>query len=122
MKLEIAGSIFLILGNIRAIWETATMNVSILIALISGAAGGNFAGGTVKSLNLGLFGNTIFGVLGGYLGLLLLKMFKGGVSTASFFKDGANASDVIAIMLASGLVGAFTTLVLGAARNRLNGG
>jgi uncharacterized membrane protein YeaQ/YmgE (transglycosylase-associated protein family) len=39
--------------------------VSLIIQLVSGAAGGNLAGKAMPSLNLGTVGNSIAGILGG---------------------------------------------------------
>lgn len=95
------------------------MNVSLPIALISGAAGGNFAGGLLKPLNLGLLGNSLFGSIGGYLGLQGAELILGDLTTVSI-RDGANASTVVAIILASAGGGALTTIVAGAIRNQMN--
>jgi len=56
-----------------------------IIQLVSGALGGNLAGGLLKKLSLGAIGNSIVGILGGGLGGQLLKLlgvgFTGGAST-----------------------------------------
>jgi hypothetical protein len=39
--------------------------VPLIIQLVSGAVGGNVAGGLLKNLNLGTLGNSIAGILGG---------------------------------------------------------
>lgn len=95
------------------------MNVSIPIALISGAAGGNIAGGVLKPLNIGLVGNTIFGTIGGFLGLQVAEMVLGDLSTVSL-REGANASTVVAVILASAAGGAVVTALAGIVRNKMN--
>jgi len=59
--------------------------VSIIIQLVSGAAGGNLAGKLIKSIDLGTLGNSIAGILGGGLGGQILNamgLFAGpGAST-----------------------------------------
>ena len=42
--------------------------ITLLIQLVSGALGGNIAGGLLKNLSLGTLGNTIAGIVGGGLG------------------------------------------------------
>ena len=42
--------------------------VSLIIQLLSGAAGGNAVGGILKDMNLGAVGNTLAGLVGGVLG------------------------------------------------------
>src|SRR5262245_59095677 len=57
--------------------------VSLIIQLLSGAAGGNIAGALLKKFSLGPLGNSIVGILGGGIGGQLLSMIgmagKGGV-------------------------------------------
>jgi uncharacterized membrane protein YeaQ/YmgE (transglycosylase-associated protein family) len=52
--------------------------VNLIIQLIAGAAGGNLAGSLLKQYNLGTFGNSIAGIVGGGLGGQLLGMLVGG--------------------------------------------
>lgn len=40
----------------------------LIIQLVSGAVGGNAAGAAMKKLSLGPVGNTVVGLIGGYLG------------------------------------------------------
>ncbi|MBV6638670.1 MAG: hypothetical protein KI788_22515, partial [Mameliella sp.] len=48
--------------------------MELFIALISGAVGGNLAGGLVKGINQGTLINSIAGIVGGGLGSTLLGM------------------------------------------------
>ena len=41
---------------------------ALLIQAVSGAVGGNVAGGLLKNLNLGVLGNSVAGIVGGGLG------------------------------------------------------
>ena len=52
--------------------------VSLIIQIISGAVGGNVAGGLLKQYDLGVLGNSIAGILGGGIGGQLLAMLIGG--------------------------------------------
>lgn len=47
--------------------------VSAIIALVSGAIGGNVAGAAMPEKNLGVVGNTIAGLIGGGAGEFILK-------------------------------------------------
>src|SRR5262249_34196256 len=47
--------------------------INLIIQLVSGAVGGNIAGGLLKSLNLGPVGNSIAGIVGGGLGGQILS-------------------------------------------------
>ena len=98
------------------------MNFTFILSLISGAVGGNFAGGVFKSLNLGLLGNSIAGATGGFLGLKALEVAMGAINTSNHLvgRDGANTSTVVLVIVACGLGGALATIVFGAIRNRMN--
>ena len=52
--------------------------ISLIISLISGAAGGNIVGTLLKQFNLGPLGNSLAGIVGGGLGGQLLAMLAGG--------------------------------------------
>lgn len=81
------------------------MNIgALIIQLISGAIGGNVAGGLLKKFSLGTAGNSILGILGGGLGGQLLAAL--GVSAAGAGVD-AGSLDIASIVssIASGGVG-----------------
>ena len=48
--------------------------MELLLQLITGAVGGNIAGGLLKNLNLGTLWNSVVGILGGGLGGQLLGL------------------------------------------------
>ena len=75
--------------------------VTLLIQLISGALGGNVAGGLLKNLSLGTVGNSLAGIVGGGLGGQVLG------SLLNLPAVGGGALDPIAILtqVASGGVG-----------------
>ena len=52
--------------------------MELIISLISGAVGGNVAGGLLKNMNLGMIGNSIAGIVGGGLGGQILGMLGAG--------------------------------------------
>jgi len=55
---------------------------SLLIQLVSGAAGGNIAGAAMKKSSLGTVGNSIVGILGGGVGGAVLLAIVGAVRGA----------------------------------------
>jgi uncharacterized membrane protein YeaQ/YmgE (transglycosylase-associated protein family) len=71
----------------------------LIINLISGAVGGNVAGGLMKNLSLGTLGNSIVGILGGGAGGALLSTL--GIDV------GGGTTDIAGILgnVASGGVG-----------------
>lgn len=87
--------------------------VTLLVQLISGAIGGNVAGGILKKLSLGSVGNSIVGILGGGLGGVLLSAL--GVETG-----GVNAGTVIGSMAAGGIGGGVLMTVVGAIRSAIS--
>jgi uncharacterized membrane protein YeaQ/YmgE (transglycosylase-associated protein family) len=56
--------------------------VSLIIQLVSGAAGGNIAGSLLKKFDLGPVGNSIAGIVGGGLGGGLLMAIIGAIRSA----------------------------------------
>lgn len=90
--------------------------MELIIGLISGAVGGNVAGGLFKNLDQGTLMNSLAGIIGGGLGGTILSMLgMGGMA------DGG--MDIAAILgqVASGGVGGGVLLaIVGAVRNMMN--
>ena len=84
--------------------------ISLLMPLISGAAGGNLVGGTLKKFNLGSLGNSLAGLVGAGVGslvignLLGLPMPAGGVDP-----DGAA---LLSQVLGGGAGGGLLTIIV----------
>ncbi|MFK7895348.1 MAG: hypothetical protein AB8G23_05910 [Myxococcota bacterium] len=74
------------------------MDIALIIQLISGAVGGNVAGGLLKEGSLGPIGNSIAGILGGGIG---------GTVLASLGLGGGGEADIAGILssVAGGGVG-----------------
>ena len=70
---------------------------TLVIQLISGAAGGNLGGAMLKNLNLGGLGNTLAGMVGGAFGSQLLNGMAGHAATAAATAAGGDI-DVGAIL------------------------
>ena len=64
--------------------------IGVLISLISGAVGGNIAGGVLKEQSLGTLGNSIAGIVGGGIGGQILSAL--GVIGGATAGAGAQAS------------------------------
>ncbi len=86
---------------------------SLLIQLVSGAVGGNVAGGLLKNLNLGTVGNSILGILGGGLGGYLLEMLGfGGAATSG----GQDLASILSNVASGGVGGGVLMAIVGAIR------
>ncbi len=88
--------------------------VTLLVQLISGALGGNIAGGILKKLSLGPVGNSVVGIIGGGIGGALLRAL--GVGNGS-----VDTSSVISGMAGGGIGGGVLLAVVGAVRSALGG-
>ncbi len=84
---------------------------SILINLISGAVGGNVAGGLLKKMSLGTIGNSLSGIAGGGIGGWLLNsvLGLGGAAGGSIMDAGIGA---IVSQIAGGGVGGGAVMVI----------
>jgi hypothetical protein len=98
------GQLFCKFGNVLA--EMHMDIVSLIINLISGAAGGNIAGAVMKDKSLGPLLNSVVGVLGGGAGAAVLKMMGMAINNGGL--------DVQAVLssVASGGVGGAIMLVI----------
>ena len=88
---------------------------TLLIQLISGAVGGNVAGGLLKNLSLGTVGNSIAGIVGGGIaGQILEQFFHTAVA--------GGALDPVAIItqiVGGGVGGGVLMAIVGAVRNAM---
>ena len=76
--------------------------VSLIIQLVSGAAGGNIAGSLLKKLDLGPVGNSIAGILGGGIGGQVLGMLTAGAAPAA---GGLDIASIIGSVASGGKFG-----------------
>lgn len=97
--------------------------MEFLISLISGAIGGNAAGGLLKNLNQGVLVNSIAGIVGGGIGGQILSMLgAGGAEAAAGATEMAGGMDIGAIVgqVASGGVGGGVVLaIVGVVKNMM---
>lgn len=91
--------------------------VTLIIQLISGALGGNVAGGLLKNLSLGTVGNSLAGIVGGGIGgQILTSLFHLG-------QVGGGPLDPVAILTqiaGGGAGGGILMAVIGAIRSAMN--
>jgi hypothetical protein len=97
--------------------------VSLIIQLLSGAAGGNIAGALLKQFNLGPLGNSIVGVLGGGLGGQLLGMLLGGGGAAAGAATGGglDLGSLITQIAGGGVGGGLLMVIVGIIRQAMGG-
>lgn len=89
---------------------------SLLIQLASGALGGNLAGSVLKSLSLGLLGNSLAGLVGGGLGGQII----GGLLGISTGVPGAlDIGSIIGQVASGGVGGGIVMAIVGLLRNML---
>jgi uncharacterized membrane protein YeaQ/YmgE (transglycosylase-associated protein family) len=87
--------------------------VPLLIQLISGALGGNVAGGLLKNLSLGTLGNSIAGIVGGGIGgQIVEQVFHTAIAGGSM-----DPVSIITQILSGGAGGGIVMAIVGAIRN-----
>ncbi|WP_413577865.1 hypothetical protein ACLVWU_05200 [Bdellovibrio sp. HCB290] len=81
---------------------------AILTTLLSGLAGGNVAGSLLKKLNLGPVGNSIAGIVGGFLA---------GPAVTNMVNPMSQGGEVFANIAGSGVGGAVVMILSGLVKN-----
>ncbi len=92
------------------------MDLGLIIQLISGAVGGNVAGGLMKNLSLGPVLNSVIGILGGGLGGQLLAMLGVGGAEAAGSMDIAS---IITQVAGGGIGGGVLLAIVGLIKNAM---
>ncbi len=90
--------------------------LTLVIQLISGALGGNVAGGLLKNLSLGTLGNSLAGIVGGGLGGQILGQMMNLPAV------GGGAMDPMAILtqvLSGGVGGGVMMAIVGMIRGAM---
>jgi uncharacterized membrane protein YeaQ/YmgE (transglycosylase-associated protein family) len=90
--------------------------VSLIIQLISGAAGGHLAGKTSPNVDLGQIGNLIAGAVGGGVGGQILSALLGLASTRA---GGLDIASIIGQIIAGGASGGVLTAIIGMLRGAM---
>lgn len=92
--------------------------VSVIIQLLSGAAGGNIAGKVLKQFDLGPVGNSIAGILGGGLGGQLLGMLGAGGGAAA--AGGLDLGSILSSVASGGVGGSVLMIIIGLIRSAMS--
>ncbi|GGX58406.1 hypothetical protein GCM10007385_28910 [Tateyamaria omphalii] len=87
--------------------------MELLIGLISGAVGGNAAGGMLKNLNQGVLINSLSGIVGGGIGGTVLSMLGGDAS------GGMDLAGILQQVAGGGIGGGAVLAIVGALRQQL---
>ena len=87
----------------------------LIIQLISGAVGGNVAGGVMKNLSLGTLGNSIAGIVGGGGGGQILAAVMGGGAAAG----GLDIASIMTQVAGGGIGGAGALAIVGMIKNMM---
>ncbi len=91
--------------------------MTLLIQLLSGAVGGNVAGGLLKKMSLGTLGNSIVGILGGGLGGQILGMLGAGGAASG----GMDIGSIISSIAGGGVGGGVLLAIIGLIKSMMAG-
>lgn len=90
------------------------MDLALIIQLVSGAVGGNVAGGLMKKASLGTVLNSVVGILGGGIGGQVLGMLGlGGAAAAGAATGGLDIASIISQVAGGGIGGGVLLAVIG---------
>ena len=89
--------------------------VSLIIQLISGAAGGNVAGSLLKNISLGTLGNSLAGIVGGGIGGQILSQLL-HIAPAT---GGLDLGSIVAQVAGGGVGGGGLMAVIGLVRSMI---
>lgn len=101
--------------------------LNLVIALVSGAVGGNIGGVAVSDKNLGTAANTIIGLIGGGAGNFILKALGILAATGAAGATGAptgselDLTSILATIGASGVSGGVLTAVVALIKDAVQG-
>jgi hypothetical protein len=92
----------------------------LIIQLVSGAVGGNIAGGLLKNLDLGPLGNSIAGIVGGGIGGQLLSMLIPALQSAAS-GGGMDIGAIVGQVAGGGVGGAIVMIIVGLIKQAMGG-
>ena len=92
----------------------------LIIELVSGAVGGNIAGGLLKNLSLGPVGNSIAGIVGGGVGGQLLTMVLPALQNAAA-GGGFDIGALVGQVAGGGVGGALVMVIVGLIKQMMGG-
>jgi hypothetical protein len=111
----------------NGIGQMSATVISLIISLISGAAGGNIVGTLLKQFNLGPLGNSLAGIIGGGLGGQLLGMLTGGgmatgAPAGADMTGGLDIGTIVSQIAGGGVGGGILMVIVGYIRQMMGGG
>ena len=92
--------------------------VALLIQIISGAVGGNVAGGLGKEISLGPVGNSIAGAIGGVGVGQILALLVPALGTAAA-GGGMDIGSIVGQLAGGGVGGAVLTAIVGLIKQKM---
>jgi len=102
--------------RIAGTYTSTRENVELIISLISGAVGGNVAGGVMKKFDLGMLGNSVAGLVGGGIGGQILGLLGAGGADAG----GMDIASIIGQVASGGVGGGVLLAVVGMIKGAMN--
>ena len=96
------------------------MNLALIVQLISGAVGGNVAGGVLKQYDLGTLGNTVAGIVGGGVGGQLLAALIPALGAAAT-GGGIDIGSILGQVAGGGIGGGLLMVVIGLLKQMMVG-
>jgi hypothetical protein len=91
--------------------------INLIIQLVAGVVGGNAAGAALKDYNLGGFGNTIAGAIGGVGGGQLLQAIIPAIAGAA--GGGVDLGAIVGQLVGGGAGGAIVTIIAGLVKSMM---
>ena len=88
--------------------------ISLIMQVVAGAVGGNATGAAAKNLDLGKWGNTIAGAVGGGIGGQLLQLLLPALASGN-----TDLGPIVAQVAGGGAAGAILTAIVGAVKNAM---
>jgi hypothetical protein len=96
--------------------------IALIIDLISGAVGGNIAGGMMKQYDLGTLGNSLAGIIGGGIGGQILTALVGsGAAAAGAAGGNLDIGSIISGIAGGGVGGGLLMIIVGIIRQMMGG-
>jgi uncharacterized membrane protein YeaQ/YmgE (transglycosylase-associated protein family) len=92
--------------------------MDLIIQLISGAVGGNLAGGMLQKLSLGSVGNSIVGILGGGIG----GQIVGALGLGGAGAGGGDIGSILGSVAGGGVGGGVLLAIVGFVRQAMGRG
>jgi hypothetical protein len=91
--------------------------LGMIINLVSGGIGGNVAGASSKSLNLGILGNSLAGAIGGTAGVWIMQAV--GILSSLGISDLSSIGAILGSAGTSAVSGGIVTAIIGLIKSKM---